>query len=213
MGHGVWACMGRCHVGFVSLPSIDGEAFVGLTAMPPRYAWRKVRATGRSRLGRTRRRVTVLVLTLESLGLLLLVSSVYIAGGQRLRCDPNTVGRHDCTFVQQRVLGLLPVGEIRIDNVSGARVEGDGGVAHLVLETSAGDRRVASIGEQRLRGDVALLRAAFESREALVLAWSDVLLAVAMGAFGLLWLTLMVLIMREFLGYHTPWWWRVLRGR
>ena len=166
-----------------------------------------------SRVGRTRRRVTILVLTLEFLGLLLLVSSIYVAGGQRLRCDPRAVGGHVCTFEEQRVLGLLPVGRKEIDDVTGVRIEGSGGVAQLVLESTAGDLRVIAVGEQRLRGDVARLEAGFAAGEAVVLAWSDVLLAVAMGAFGLLWLTLMLLIMREFLGYHTPWWWRILRRR
>lgn len=164
-------------------------------------------------MGRTRRRVTFLVLTLESLGLLLLVSSIYVAGGQRLRCDPRAQGGHECVFQEQRVLGLLPMGQQRFEGVTGARIEGTGGVSTLVLSTSGGERRVAAISEQRLRGDVARLDAAFAAGEAVVLVWSDALLAVAVGAFGLLWLTLMVLIMREFLGYHTPWWWRLLRRR
>ena len=154
-----------------------------------------------------------MVLTLEFLGLMLLVTSIYVAGGQRLRCDPRAQGGYDCVFVEQRVMGLLPVGETRISGVIGAQVEGEGGVAHLVLQTSAADRRVAAISEQRLRGDVARLQAAFAAGEAVVLVWSDALLAVALAAFGLLWLTLMVLIMREFLGYHTPWWWRMLGGK
>lgn len=150
------------------------------------------------------------MLTLEFLGLLLLVSSIYVAGGQRLRCDPRAAVGHVCTFEEQRILGLLRVGVQEIDDVTGARIEGSG-VAQLVLETPAGEHRVTAVGEQRLRGDVARLEAAFAAGEAVVLAWSDALLAVAMGAFGLLWLTLMLLIMREFLGYHTPWWWRFTR--
>lgn len=154
-----------------------------------------------------------MVLTLEFLGLLLLVSSIYVAGGQRLRCDPSAAVGHSCTFAEQRVLGLLSVGVQQIDDVTGARIEGTGGVGQLVLETPDGEVRVAAVGEQRLRGDVARLEAAFASGEAVVLAWSDALLAVAMAAFGLLWLTLMLLIMREFLGYHIPWWWRLFRRR
>ena len=152
------------------------------------------------------------MLTLEFLGLLLLVSSIYVAGGQRLRCDPRAAGGHVCTYEEQRILGLLRVGVRSFDDVTGARLEG-GGVAQRVLQTHSGEHRVTAVGEQRLRGDVARLEAAFASGEAVVLAWSDALLAVAMGAFGLLWLTLMVLIMREFLGYHTPWWFRFTKLR
>ena len=152
------------------------------------------------------------MLTLEFLGLMLLVSSVYVAGGQRLRCDPRAVGGYACTFDEQRILGLLRVGARQFDGVTGARMEGTG-VSQLVLQTATGEHRVVAVGEQRMRGDVARLEAAFASGEAVVLAWSDALLAVALGAFGLLWLTLMLLIMREFLGYHTPWWWRFTRLR
>jgi hypothetical protein len=152
-------------------------------------------------------------LTLEFLGLMLLASSVYLAGGQRLRCAPSAAGGHDCTFRERRVLGLLPMGQQRFAGVTDALVEGPQGVAQLVLVTSTGPQRVTLVGEERLQGDVARLRAAFAAGETVSLAWSDVLLAAALAAFGLLWLTLMVLIMKEFLGYHTPWWWRVLRRR
>lgn len=164
-------------------------------------------------MGKTRRRVTFLVLTLEFLGLLLLVTSIYLAGGQRLRCVPSPTGGHDCSFRERRVLGLLPMGQQRFEGVTDAQVAGSGALAQLVLVTPSGTRHVTSVGVERLHGDVARLRDAFASGEAVALAWSDVVPAVAVGAFGLLWLTLMVLIMREFLGYHTPWWWRMMRRR
>lgn len=161
-------------------------------------------------VGRTRRRVTILVLTLEFLGLLLLVTSLYLAGGQKLACQPHA-GAQDCTFQERRILGLLPIGRKEVRGVTGARVEVDGGLAYLVLATDTGETWIKAASEHRLEGDAARLRVALEQGEPLKLVWSDLLLAVAVGAFGLLWLTLMVLIMREFLGYHTPWWWRVLR--
>lgn len=47
---------------------------------------------------------------------------------------------------------------------------------------------------------------------ALVLAFlGDWLLALGVALFGVLWLGVMVAIMREFLGYHTPWWLRLGR--
>jgi hypothetical protein len=41
----------------------------------------------------------------------------------------------------------------------------------------------------------------------------DLWLALILGGFAILWLSVISLIMREFLGLHTPWWWRFLARR
>ncbi|MEL7060668.1 MAG: hypothetical protein AAGN46_11635 [Acidobacteriota bacterium] len=167
-------------------------------------------------MGRTRRRVTILVLSLEALGLLLLGFAAWAAGERRLECMrvQETVA---CTAEVRRAFGLIAVGSRRFSPVDAVRSEPPavGDSRHwLALVVDDRSTRVlpgeaAEVAEQVARIEAFL--ADPESEDQLVLRRSLGWIALGLAIFGVGWLLVISLIMREFLGFHTPWWWRLIR--
>jgi hypothetical protein len=164
-------------------------------------------------LGHTRTRVTVLVLGLELLGFVLLGFAVWLAGETSLACQPAGEARLDCTLSERRLLWLLPVRDEKIAGVEAIEVD-VADKAWLVARTAAGPRRT-------LRGSAATTEAdAFQLESTRrqggapsAVVRSDLGWALLTAAFGFLWLIVISLIMREFLGFHTPWWVSLFRHR
>lgn len=167
-------------------------------------------------MGKTRRRVTFLVLSLEAMGLAVLGLALYLVGDSRLECHWEG-DKVVCEASARRLFGLLRFEARRYADVSGAVREEPalGRFEHwLVLETTVGRERVLPGTQARTEADVEQLRAVFEGREmAHAARRSAAPLAFAAAAFGCLWVMVISLIMREFLGFHTPWWLRVFRRR
>ena len=170
-------------------------------------------------MGKTRRRVTFLVLSLEAIGLVLLMAAAYWAGEVRLHCERFN-GVVACTAEEKRCLGLLVVQRQRYEDVRAAGIEPPAmaRVDHwLSLDLGSGEGtngggeqvRVLPGGEARTRADAERLSQLLAGTEPgpLLLRRSSRLWALA-AVFGFGWLLVISLIMREFLGYHTPWWWR-----
>ncbi|MEM1205890.1 MAG: hypothetical protein AAGN66_21850 [Acidobacteriota bacterium] len=167
--------------------------------------------------------MTFLVLSLEAIGLMLLVVAAYWAGEVRLHCE-RTGERVRCVAEEKRCLGLVAVQTRTFDDVRGAGSQPPAmaRVDHwLSLElatdgasVNAGERgpwvRVLAGGEARTLEDVGRVRELLEGRSEgpLVLRRSSLLWALLAAAFGCVWLLVISLIMREFLGYHIPWWTR-----
>ncbi len=165
-------------------------------------------------MGRTRNRVTVLVLCLEFIGLIMLLSAIYLAGALRLDCirSPGQFGAIECTASEHRFFGLLQLQTRQYLEVTGAFSEPPavGRIDHWVgLETADGRVQVlGSLTQERAVEDAqALQELVAGSRERVTLSRSAAPLALAAAVFGCLWILIISLIMREFLGYHTPWWW------
>lgn len=158
-------------------------------------------------MGHTRTRVTVLVLGLELLGFVLLGFALWLAGDTRLTCrsEPGG-GALRCVFEERRLVYLLTVRQLELPGVSAVSVD-PADPAWLLATTSAGPQRT-------LRGSPATTEAdAFQLeslRQAggppLTLERGDLGWALLTATFGFLWLIVISLIMREFLGFHTPWW-------
>lgn len=168
-------------------------------------------------MGSTRKRVTVLVLSLEALGLCMLGLSVYLAGEVRLGCE-RAAGVVECHASEHRFLGLVTWHRRSYGAVTEVTVEPPalGRSDHwLSVVTAEGPRRVLPGNEVRTRRDVERLRAFLDGSgdgggndpEKIRLGRSAAPVALAAALFGCLWIAVISLIMREFLGYHTPWWW------
>lgn len=169
-------------------------------------------------MGKTRRRVTFLVLSLEAIGLGLLCAAIYIAGEQRLSCEPGAEGGVACVAETRRVVWLVTVERRAFESIDGVEVAPPavGRREHwLTLETAEGPVRVLPGSAARTAADVERLEALIDGRTEGKLVFSRSLArwALASAAFGCLWVLVISLIMREFLGYHTPWWWRAITRR
>ena len=178
-------------------------------------------------MGKTRRRVTFLVLSLEALGLGMLALAVYLAGDVTLKCErPTTAAAGQrapliCEASERRLVWLFTFHRRSYTDVRGVVAEPPalGRNEHwLSLETGSGRQRVLAGGARRTASDVARLQAFLagegsgEADVELVLRRSAAPWALAAAFFGFMWILVISLIMREFLGYHTPWWWRAFRG-
>ncbi|MEM6795952.1 MAG: hypothetical protein AAF725_18400, partial [Acidobacteriota bacterium] len=124
-----------------------------------------------------------------------------------------------CEATERRVLGLLTFQTRSYGRVTGVStgMPALGRWEHwLVLETESGPQRVLAGTEARTSSDADRLRQLIEGRageDSLVTSRSAAPVALAAAVFGCLWILIISLIMREFLGYHTPWWWRALGRR
>lgn len=162
-------------------------------------------------MGKTRKRVTVLVLSLEALGFCMLALAIYLAGELSLSCERADDGVV-CQATERRILGLVTWQRRVYGSVIGADIEPPalGRSDHwLVVETVKGRERVLAGSRERTLRDAERLRAFLEGESPDRLESSRSAAPVALGAalFGFAWIALISLIMREFLGYHTPWWW------
>ncbi|MEM1181682.1 MAG: hypothetical protein AAGM22_25285 [Acidobacteriota bacterium] len=171
-------------------------------------------------MGKTRTRVTFLVLSMEAMGIAVLGLALYLVGDSRVECrraegaapsaSRDTVV---CEASARRLFGLLRFESRTYGEVSGfARDEPAlGRFEHwLVLETPGGRERVLPGSEARTEADLERLRAVLAGQaESYATRRSAAPLAFAAAAFGCLWIMVISLIMREFLGFHTPWWWRL----
>jgi hypothetical protein len=162
-------------------------------------------------VGRTRRRVTVLVLALESIGFVLLAFALWLAGETRLECRPAASSTLSCHFEERRLVYLWPWRSAAIEGVvAGESARGDDlSSRFLVLHGAAGPQRTLLGGAARTQRDVEGLAAALKAGEPFAAHRSDLGWALLSAAFGFIWLIVISLIMREFLGFHTPWWWRL----
>lgn len=166
-------------------------------------------------MGKTRKRVTFLVLSLEGIGLVMIFVAIYLAGDVRLSCDRATSTTAQCRAEEKRFLGLISMHRLEYDAVSAAVSElpAVGRSDHwLSLEGPSGATRVLAGSERRTREDVARFNTWIqdETSDTLDLRRSAAPWALGTALFGCVWIFVISLIMREFLGYHTPWWWRVL---
>ncbi len=169
-------------------------------------------------MGKTRKRVTFLILSLEGIGLLMLVVSVYLAGSMRLECEKLSDSggiKISCEATEQRFLGLVTLQHRRYENVEGVVAETPGlgrSDFWLTLNTSTGSDRILAGSRTRTDVDVKHVNSWMQGGETpkLALQRSAAPWAVTAAIFGCVWIFVISLIMREFLGYHTPWWWRAL---
>lgn len=155
--------------------------------------------------------MTVLVLGLELLGFVLLGFAIWLAGETRLTCAPASEARLDCRLEERRLLWLLPVRDQTIAGVEAIEIDA-ADPAWLVARTAEGPRRTLRASAATTEADVFQL----ESTRRLGgspsgVVRSDLGWALLTAAFGFLWLIVISLIMREFLGFHTPWWVGVFR--
>ena len=82
----------------------------------------------------------------------------------------------------------------------------------MVLETGAGQERTLHGGFPTTEADAFQLESLRQNGGAPIsLVRSDLGWALLTAIFGFLWLIVISLIMREFLGFHTPWWIGVFR--
>ena len=169
-------------------------------------------------MGKTRKRVTFLVLSLEAIGLLMLALSVYLAGAMQLTCEKASASdgaRISCEATEKRFLGLVTLQRRRYQDVHGAEAEPPalGRTDYwLSLSTPQGNARILAGSRSHTDDDVRQVNEWLrqDAPEPLVLKRSAAPFAAAAAVFGCIWILVISLIMREFLGYHTPWWWRVL---
>ena len=169
-------------------------------------------------MGKTRTRVTFLVLSLEGIGLLMLAFSVYLAGSMHLECEKRSDSegmRISCEATEQRFLGLVTLQHRRYENVEGVFAETPGlgrSDFWLTLKTGDGTDRILAGSRGRTDADVQFVETWMSQADnpKLSLQRSAAPWAVAAAIFGCVWIFVISLIMREFLGYHTPWWWRAL---
>ena len=168
-------------------------------------------------MGKTRKRVTLLVLSLESIGLLMLLMALYLAGEMRLSCEksPGSPTVVTCKATEKRFIGLITLQNRRYDQVLSAASEPPALGRHdywLSLNTPEGVGRILAGSRSRTEKQVAEVNAWLKSpsRSPLIFRRSAAPWAMGMAIFGCFWIILISLIMREFLGYHTPWWLRAL---
>lgn len=167
-------------------------------------------------MGSTRRRVTILVLALESIGFVLLAFALWLAGEARLRCTAEAGQQLSCEFEERRLVYLWPFREADWRGVKAATVGGEVDPARrsILLRTAAGEFRTLLGGAERTTREVAALEnLRLSGGEPVLLVRSDLGWALLAAVFGLTWLLVISLIMREFLGFHTPWWWRLFQPR
>ena len=143
----------------------------------------------------------------------MLFLAVYLAGEVRLRCERAEDGVV-CQATERRILGLVTWQERSYGSVIGVDTEPPAlgrSDYWLVVETAEGRERVLAGGKERTRRDVERLRAFLEAsgqaEERMETSRSAAPVALAAALFGCAWIALISLIMREFLDYHTPWWW------
>ena len=74
-------------------------------------------------MGKTRKRVTFLVLSLESIGLVMLLVAIYLAGDVRLTCDRVASAKAHCRAEENRFLGLVSMQRLDYDVISAALSE------------------------------------------------------------------------------------------
>ncbi|MEO1086131.1 MAG: hypothetical protein AAFY88_17975 [Acidobacteriota bacterium] len=167
-------------------------------------------------MGKTRRRVTFLVLSMEAIGLAVLGLALYLVGDSKLECQRQGE-KVLCEASARRLFGLLRFDSRTYADVTGADRDGPalGRFEHwLVLEADGARHRVLPGSKARTDADLERLRAVLDGESDRYLAKrSEALWALAAAAFGCLWIMVISLIMREFLGFHTPWWWRLFGRR
>lgn len=164
-------------------------------------------------MGRTRTRVTVLVLGLELLGFVLLGFALWLAGETRLSCQPEGAGRLSCVLEERRLVWLLQVREEKRQGVVAAKVD-DADASWLVVENATGEHRTLRGSRSTTEADVYQLEALRQHGGApQVVVRGDLGWALLTATFGFLWLIVISLIMKEFLGFHTPWWVGLFRRR
>lgn len=157
-------------------------------------------------MGRTRTRVTLLVLGLELLGFVLLGFAFWLAGGTELACRPESPGRLTCVLEERRLVWLLKVREIEIPGITAARVD-SAEPTWLVVDNAAGAHRTLRGSPPSTEADAFQLEALRKNGGAPIgVVRGDLGWAFLTATFGLLWLIVISLIMKEFLGFHTPWW-------
>lgn len=158
-------------------------------------------------MGKTRNRVTLLVLGLEGLGFLLLAFAFWLAGDTRLTCETaEAKGRLLCVLEERRLAYMLTVRQVQLTEVRGAHPDAEDG-AWLVLETGGGQERTLHGGFPTTEADSFQLESLRQNGgQPISLVRSDLGWALLTAIFGFLWLIVISLIMREFLGFHTPWW-------
>lgn len=167
-------------------------------------------------MGSTRRRVTILVLALESIGFVLLAFAVWLAGETRLRCEQTAPGTLACSFEERRLVYLWPFRDATWTGIGGvsAGPADDATRRSIVLHAQGADHRALAGRTERVGREVAELDALRTGGGPPVeLVRSDLGWAALAAAFGCLWLVVISLIMREFIGFHTPWWWRLFQSR
>lgn len=168
-------------------------------------------------MGKTRTRVTFLVLSLESIGFLMLALALYLAGGVQMQCNKSagSPAEVSCRATQKRGFGLIGLHDRRYSPVTGAstlRPALGRSEFWLSLETPDRTERVMAGTRARTEREVEALNTwlTSSSRDPFELRRSTTLWAVGTAFFGCIWIFVISLIMREFLGYHTPWWLRAL---
>ena len=155
----------------------------------------------------------MLVLGLELLGFVLLGFAIWLAGETRLECRPAGEARLDCELEERRLLWLLPARDEKIPGVEAVEIDA-ADPAWLVARTAQGPRRTLRGSHATTAADVFQLESTRRQGGASSgVVRSDLGWALLTAAFGLLWLIVISLIMREFLGFHTPWWVSLFRRR
>ncbi|MEM9554475.1 MAG: hypothetical protein AAGC60_09460 [Acidobacteriota bacterium] len=159
------------------------------------------------------------MLSLEGLGLLLVVVGLWMLGEHRLTCERSAEGHIACLAEVRRVAWLLTPRRQELRPVVGvdAAAPSLGSDEHwLRLDADGEPVRVLSGTARRTAEDVERLRRLVEgdaAAEPVVVRRADWPVGLALIAFGATWVLVISLIMREFLGFHTPWWWRVVGRR
>lgn len=157
-------------------------------------------------MGHTRTRVTVLVLALEALGFVLLGFAIWLAGGTSLACKQESPEKLSCVLEERRLLWLLQVREVDLDGIEEVRVE-ESGSPWLEIENPQGASRTLHGSVSTTEADAYQLDSLRKSGGApITIVRSDLGWALLTAIFGVLWLVVISLIMKEFLGFHTPWW-------
>lgn len=150
--------------------------------------------------------MTFLVLGLELLGFVLLGFAVWLAGETRLSCQPEGPGQLACLLEERRLVWLLPVRKETQAGVTAAGVD-PADPSWLVVENAAGVHRTLRGSRPTTEADAYQLESLRQHGGApITVVRGDLGWALLTATFGLLWLVVISLIMKEFLGFHTPWW-------
>ena len=156
---------------------------------------------------------------------MMLLVAIYIAGETRLDCvglaqdgPASAAAEADCRAEEKRFLGLVSMQSRAYEGVTAAHSQPPAlgrSDFWLSLEGRGETARVLAGSERRTAQDVERFNLWLResSPEPLTVRRSTWLWAFGAALFGGLWIFVISLIMREFLGYHTPWWWRVLGRR
>lgn len=152
----------------------------------------------------------MLVLGLELLGFVLLGFAVWLAGDTRLTCTPEAKagsgGRLDCVIEERRLLWLLQMRQEPVPGVAEIAVDPDD-ETWLLARGEAGEQRTIRGSRTTTEADAYQLEALRQHGGAPIsVVRSDLGWSLLTATFGFLWLIVISLIMKEFLGFHTPWW-------